>query len=134
VKRRTWYDLLAATTLAVAGLAAILAIAGAAFQQALSVAAATLCAIVFLIPGLYFFTYAHRLRSRDLALVHTAAFANARGVLEVKELATELAVSPADAEKILRTAIREGHLRGRFDDRGRFVSDTPAREPGVGRT
>lgn len=127
VKRRTWYDLLAAATLATAGGAAILAVAGAALRQSLSAAAAALCAFAFLVPGAYFLAYARRLRARDLALVHAAAFAKARGTLDVKDLASELAVSRHDAEKILRTAVREGHLHGRFDDRGQFIanSNTP---------
>lgn len=129
MKRRTWYDLLAAATLAMAGVAAVLAFAGAALQQALSVAAASLCAALFLVPGLYFLAYARHLRARDIALAHAAAFATARGTLEPKDLAAELRVPEADAGKILRTAVREGYLRGRFDERGRFVaaSDGPGR-------
>ena len=131
MNRRTWYDLLATVSLAVAGVGAIFAGAGAVLQQVISVAAATLCTLVFLVPGLYFLAYARRLNARDLALAHAAAYATARGTLDVNDLATELSVSGEVAAKILRTAVREGHLRGRFDERGRFVvAETPG--PGLG--
>jgi hypothetical protein len=123
VKRQTWYVLVATIALTVGGLAGILAAVGAALLQPLSAVAAALCAIVFLIPGLYILAYVGRLRARDLALAHTAAFATSRGAFDVKDLASELSVSKDDAEKILRTAVREGHIRGRFDDRGRFVAE-----------
>jgi len=132
MNRRMWYDLLATVSLALAGVGAVLAAAGAVLQQVISVAAATLCTLVFLVPGLYFLAYARRLKARDLALAHAAAFATARGTLDVQDLAAELSVSGEVATRILRTAIREGHLRGRFDDRGRFVSETPAAKPGGG--
>src|SRR5207249_9498441 len=79
VNRRTWYDLLATVSLALAGVGAILAAAGAVLQQVISVAAATLCTLVSLVPGLYFLAYARRLSARDLALAHAAAYATARG-------------------------------------------------------
>lgn len=123
VKRQTWYDLVATIALTVGGVAGILAAVGAALIQPLSAAAAAVCAILFLIPGLYILAYAGRLWTRDLALAHAAAFATSRGAFDVKDLASELSVSKDDAEKILRTAVREGHLRGRFDDRGRFVAE-----------
>jgi len=123
------YDLLGTVSLALAGVGGILAATGAVLQQLISVAAATLCAFLFLIPGLYFLGYARRLKARDLALVHAAAYATARGTIDVQDLAEELSVSSQAATNILRTAVREGHLRGRFDERGRFVAepDTPAR-------
>jgi len=124
VKLRTWYQIVSAATLAVAGGSAILAVAGAALQQTLSATAASLCAAAFLVPGLFFFAYQGRFRARDLALAHVAAFARARGTLRLDELADELHVSPEDAEKVLQTAVREGHLRGSFDERGRFVAAT----------
>ncbi len=40
------------------------------------------------------------------------------------DLAEELAVSREDAEKILRTAVREGRVRGRFDEAGRFTAES----------
>ena len=124
MKPRTWYQIVSAATLAIAGGSAILAVAGAALQQTLGATAASLCAAVFLIPGLFFFAYQRRFRARDLALAHVAAIARARGTLDLDELAGELHVSRADAEKVLRTAIREGHLQGTFDERGRFVAAT----------
>ncbi len=124
MNRRTFYDLLATTSLAMAGVGGILAALGAVLQQVISVAAATLCTLAFLVPGLYFLAYTRRLKARDLALAHAAAYATARGTLEVKDLAAELSVSGEVATKILRTAVREGHLRGRFDERGRFVAET----------
>jgi len=133
VNRRTLYELLATSSLAIAGVGGILAAAGAVLQQVISVAAATLCALVFVVPGLYFLAYARRLKARDLALAHAAAYATARGTLDVKDLAAELSVSGEVAAKILRTAVREGHLRGRFDERGRFVTETNGPGPG-GRT
>lgn len=133
MNRRTMYEVLATISLAVAGVSGVLAGAGAVLQQVISVAAAALCAFVFLIPGLYFLAYAHRLRSRDLALAHAAAYAVTRGTLEVGDLATELSVSGEVAARILRTAVREGHLRGRFDERGRFVAE-PNRPALGGRT
>ena len=132
MNRRTWYDLLATASLALAGVGAILAAAGAVLQQVIGVAAATLCTFIFLVPGLYFLAYARRLKARDLALTHAAAYATARGTLDVNDLATELSVSSEAAMRILRTAVREGHLRGRFDERGRFVAETPGPEPGGG--
>jgi hypothetical protein len=123
VKRQTWYDLVATIALAVGGVAGFLAAVGAALIQPLSAAAAAVCAIAFLIPGLYILGYARGLRARDVALAHTAAFATSRGAFEVQDLASELSVSKDDAEKILQTAVREGHLRGHFDHRGRFVSE-----------
>lgn len=130
MNRRTLYEVLATVSLSVACVAGILAGAGAVLQQVITVAAATLCSFVFLVPGLYFLAYARRLRTRDLALAHAASFAATRGTLEVSDLATELSVSKEEAMKILRTAVREGHLRGRFDERGRFVvePDEPATE------
>jgi hypothetical protein len=41
----------------------------------------------------------------------------------VSDLAAELSVSDEVAARILGTAVREGHLRGRFDERGRFVAE-----------
>jgi len=124
VKPRTWYQIVSAAALAIAGGSAILAVAGAALQQTLSATAASLCATVFLIPGLFFFAYQRRFRARDLALAHVAAIARARRTLDLEDLAGELHVSREDAEKVLRTAVREGHLRGTFDERGRFVAAT----------
>lgn len=123
MKRQAMYEVLGAATLAIAGAAALLAVAGAALQQLVSVAAASLCMVVFLVPGLYFVGYSRRLRSRDLALAHTAAFVRAREAVRIEDLAEELHVPREDAERILRTAVREGHLRGRFEAGDRFVAE-----------
>lgn len=126
MKRQTWYELIATVALSVAGVAGVLAAVGAALIQPLSAAAAALCAIVFLIPGLYILGYARGLRARDVALAHTAAFALSHGAFDLQDLASELSVSKDDAEKILQTAVREGHVRGRFDERGRFLTEAKA--------
>jgi hypothetical protein len=117
------YEVLGAATLAIAGGAAVLAAAGAALQQFVGVAAASLCTIVFLVPGLYFVGYSRRLRARDLALAHTAAFVRSRESVRIEDLAEELHVPREDADRILRTAVREGHVRGRFERGDRFVPD-----------
>ena len=130
MRRRTFFDIITIATLTIAAGAAILAAAGAALQQALSATAAALCAGIFLVPGLYFFRYQRALRVRDLALEHVATFAMARGTIEVRDLAEELKVSREDADRFLRTAVREGHLQGSFDEQGRFVAERnpPERE------
>jgi hypothetical protein len=124
VNRRRGYVWLAAGTLVVSGVAAVLAAAGVALQQVLGVAASTLCAGLFLVPGLYFLAYARRLGARDVALAHVARLAEGRDTVRIQELAEELDVPPADAEKILRTALREGHLQGRFEGSDRFVPES----------
>jgi len=126
VNRRTWYELLAAGVLALSLASAILAAAGAALQQTLGVAASSLCAVAFLVPGLYFLGYSRRLRSRDLALLHTAAFVRSRDAIRIRDLADELQVPPDDADRILRMAIEEGYLEGTFESEDRFV---PGRLP-----
>jgi len=123
VNRRSPYVTLGIGALAIAGLSAILALAAAALQQDLSVAAASLCAGLFFVPGLYFLGYSRRLRSREIALAHAASFATAREAIRIQDLADELRVPPKDAERILRIAIQEGHVRGRFEGRDRFVAD-----------
>src|SRR5947209_19921501 len=123
VKHHTSYELVATVARAIGCVAGLLAAVGAALIHPLSAAAAALCAILFLVPGLYILGYARGLRARDVALAHTAAFAISRGAFDLQDLASELSVSKDDAEKILQTAVQEGHLRGRFDDRGRFVAE-----------
>jgi hypothetical protein len=118
--------MLAAGTLGLSAFGAVLAIAGAALQQVLGVAAASLCTVVFLVPGLYFLAFSRRLRSRDLALVHTAAFVKARDAIEVQELADELHVSREDAKRILRIAVQEGYVLGTFERDDRFVAERSA--------
>ena len=125
-------ELLAAGSLALSGVAIALAIAGTALQQALGVVASSLCAILFLVPGLYFLGYARHLRTRDLALAHVAGFAAGRASIQIQDLAQELQVPPADAERILRTAVREGRLRGRFEGSDRFVPEPEGPAPKEG--
>jgi hypothetical protein len=134
VNRRRAYELLAAGTLAISGIAIGLAIAGTVLQQPLGVASSAVCAALFIVPGLYFLGYARRLRTRDVALAHVAAFAAGRGSIRIEDLAEELHVPPAEAERILRTAVREGHLRGRFVAPDRFVAEPagPATKGGPG--
>ena len=121
MNRRTWYELLAAGVLALSLASAILAAAGAALQQTLGVAASSLCAVALLAPGLYFLGYSRRLRSRDLALAHTAAFVRSRDAIRIQDLADELRVPPDDADRILRMAVEEGYLDGTFESEDRFV-------------
>jgi hypothetical protein len=123
VNQRRVYEFLAAGTLALSGVAIVLAVAGTALQAGLGVAASSLCAILFLVPGLYFLGHARALRSRDIALVHVAGLAARRASIRIQDLAEELHVSPVDADRILRTAVREGHLRGRFEGPDRFVAE-----------
>jgi hypothetical protein len=121
VNRRTGYELLATGVLALSLVSAILAAAGAALQQTLGVAASSLCAAAFLVPGLYFLGYSRRLRSRDLALAHAAAFVRSRDGIRIRDLADELQVPPDDADRILRMAVEEGYLEGTFESEDRFV-------------
>jgi len=113
--------MLAAGALGMAAVAAVLAAAGAALQSAMSAGAAGLCAALFAVPGFYFLAHSRRLRSRDVALVHAAAFVRSRGTVRIEELAEELRASQEDARKVLRIAIEEGHVEGRFEGRDRFV-------------
>lgn len=129
---RSRYGALAVGTLGVSGIAAVLAVVAVALQEALGVAASALCSAVFLVPGLYFLGFARRLRARDVALAHVAQFVAGREATRLQDLAEELHVSPADAEKILRTALREGHVRGRFDGPDRFVAEGVRPEPAEG--
>ena len=121
--RRIRYDMLALGVLAVSGIAAVLAAAGVALGQGLAGAASGLCALLFVVPGLYFLGYSRRLRSRDLALAHAAAFAAAQEAIRIQDLAAELHVTREDAERILRTALAEGRVHGRFEGTDRFVAE-----------
>ena len=131
MNRRALYELLAAGTLGLSGVGVVLAIAGAVFQQVLGVAAASLCAGVLLVPGLSFLVFSRRLASRDLALKHVASFAEGRETMPIQDLADELRVPREDALRILRIAIEEGYLRGRFRGPDTFVAEKDAgREEG----
>lgn len=134
MNRTQAYEILAVLTLAISGVSIFLAIVGTVLQQPVGVAASGLCAVLFLVPGVYFFRYALRLRTRDIALAHVAAFASGRGSIRIEDLAEELHVPPGDAEQILRTAVREGRLRGRFVAPDRFVAEPagPAAKEGTG--
>lgn len=126
MRPKTMYADLAAGAIAVAAGAAALAIVGALAGQPTGAGAAALCAAAFLVPGLAFFNYSRRLRMRDAALDHVAVLAKEARVLDMDRLASHLGVSRADAEKILRRAVAEGHLLGRFDREDRFVPDGSA--------
>ena len=129
---RVGYEMLGIVTLALSAGATLLAIAGAALQQALGVGAASLCAILLAVPGLYFLGYSRRLGARDLALAHAAAFVNARGAIRIQDLADELHASPAAAKHLLQIAIQEGHIRGHFEGDAQFVSERPLPREGAG--
>lgn len=121
--RRTRYRMLALAALAVSGIAALLAAAGVALGQGLAGAASGLCALLFVVPGLYFLGFSRSLQSRDAALAHVATFAAAQKDIRIEDLAAEMHVTREDAEQILRTAVAEGHVRGRFEGHDRFVAD-----------
>ena len=132
VNRPIQYERLAVGALAVSGIAAILAVAGAALGQGLGVAASGLCGVLFVVPGLYFLGYSRRLRSRDIALAHVVAFAAAQAGIRIQDLAAELRVPAEDAERILRTAVAEGRVRGRFEGADRFVAERTEDRPSEG--
>lgn len=132
MNRHRLYEIFGWTTLGVSGMAGGLAVVAAVMQQGLGAAAAALCAFLFLAPGVVVLGFSRRLRARDVALAHTAAFVAARESVRIQDLADELRVPAADAERILQTAIREGHVRGRFEDPDRFVGDRPASPPSEG--
>lgn len=130
VNRRNGYRILAMASLGVSAAGVGLAAAAAALQQVLGAGSAALCAALFLVPGLYFLGHSRRLESRDLALAHAASFVAGHDTIRIQDLAAELGVPPGDADRILRTAVREGHLRGRFEAPDRFVPErTEPRRP-----
>jgi hypothetical protein len=115
------------SALVVALVAAGLALAGTVTSQTAAAGAAAICAIAFLVPGLALFNYGRLLHLRTMALTHVRDFVEERGAISVDELAAYLSVPRGDADKILRKAIREGHVRGSLDDRGRFISSAAVR-------
>lgn len=125
MNRRVGYEMLGVVTLALSAAASVLAVAGAALQQTLGVGAASLCAVLLVVPGLFFLGYSHRLGARDFALAHTAAFVKARGDIRIQDLAEELRASPAAARHVLQIAVQEGHVRGHFDGDAKFVGERP---------
>ena len=123
LNRRVVYELLAAGTLGLSGVGVVLAVAGAAFQQVLGVAAAALCSVLLLVPGLFFLALSRRLASRDLALAHAASFAKGREAIRIQDLADELRVPREAAMRVLQVAIQEGYLRGTFRGSETFVAE-----------
>lgn len=121
------YTGLAAFAMAVSGAAGILAVAGLLLAQGGSAGAAALCAAAFFVPGLAFYNYARKLQLRDAALVHVAGLAREAGVIGTDRIARVLGVGVEDAEKIVGRAIGEGHLKGKLDERGRFVAEDAPR-------
>lgn len=128
-RRQAWYRGLTWLTLGAAGTFLLLSLVALGLAQPLAAGAAALCGLLFFIPGLFFLNQHRRLRLRDAALLHAAHVAEARGVIELQDLAEELRVPANDAEKILQTAIREGRARGELDAKGRFVAADAPRCP-----
>lgn len=124
---RPYYRILAIFCLAIACLMTALAVFAGVLGQALSAAAAGLCAVVFVVPGLLFLNQAYRLFLRRTALEHVGSVAEDRGIVDMETLGRDLNVSKEGAERILRKAVREGHARGEFDSDGRFVAATARR-------
>ncbi|HEY7587203.1 MAG TPA: hypothetical protein VIB49_00425 [Thermoplasmata archaeon] len=127
MRRRLWYRGLALFALVTSGTMALLAIIALGLSQALAAGAATLCAIVFFVPGLYFLNHARRLLLKDVALAHAGRFAESRGVIDAEALGKELGVPAADAAKILLKAIREGYAKGEMSEAGSFVAASAPR-------
>jgi len=90
------------------------------------------CAAAFAVPGFLFLRYWRQLYVRDVALAHAAKLADEAGITDGKKLGDALNVPEEDATKILATALREGHLLGAMDSKGRFVSATAPRCPSCG--
>lgn len=122
MRRARLYRILTLVCLWAAGAAVVLMAVALALGHIFEASAAALCAAVFFVPGLLFLRYWRRLYVRDVALAHAAKLADEAGVMDGKALGAQLDVPEEDATKILKTAIREGHLRGEVDARGRFVS------------
>lgn len=132
MRRLRLYRLLTLCCLWASGATAVLMAVAFALSRAFEAGAAALCAAVFFVPGILFLRHWRRLYVRDLALAQAANLAEKAGVTDGKALGTQLEVPQEDATKILQTAIREGHLRGEMDKRGRFVSATAPRCPACG--
>lgn len=132
MRQVSFYRSLTLVCLGLAGTAGVLAAIALGLAHGQESGAAALCAAVFLVPGLLFLRFWQRLASRDLALVHVAKLAEDAGVTDTTALAAELDVSSADAEKILRIAVREGRLKGEVDASGQFVAASAPRCVGCG--
>ncbi len=133
MRRRTVYRWLTLLCLGAAATALVLGAAALLLAHAFESAAAALCAATFFIPGLLFLRYWRRLYARDLALAHAGALAEAEGVTDSKALGEQLHVPAEDAAKILKTAIREGQVRGEMDEHGVFVASNAPRCPACGK-
>ena len=129
MRRVRAYRILTLFTLWAAGAALVLMAVALVLGHVAEAAAAALCAAVFFVPGLLFLRYWRQLYARDLALAHAANLADQAGVTDGKRLGAQLEVPEEDATKILAIAIREGHLSGEMDAKGRFVSATTPRCP-----
>ncbi len=132
MRRVRLYRILALVCLWAAGAAAMLVAVALVLDHVAEGAAAALCAALFFVPGLLFLRYWRQLSARDLALIHAAKLADEAGVTDGKRLGELLHVPEEDARKILTIAIREGHLQGEMDAKGRFVSATTPRCPSCG--
>ncbi len=130
---RALYRGLTVLSLGFSAAALLLAATALLLAHAFEASAAALCAVVFFVPGLLFLNHWHRIRSRDFALAHAGAVAEAEGVIDAAALGEKLKVPKEDAGKILRTAIREGHAQGEISPDGRFVSRTAPRCPRCGK-
>lgn len=132
MRRVRLYRILMLFCLWAAGAAAVLVAVALVLDHLAEGAAAALCAAAFFVPGVLFLRYWRQLAARDLALAHAAKLADEAGVTDGSKLGEQLQVPEADAKKILTIAIREGHLRGEIDAKGRFISATTPRCPRCG--
>ncbi len=132
MRRVRVYRILTLFSLWAAGAAIVLMAVALVLDHVAEAAAAVLCATAFFVPGLLFLRYWRQLYARDLALARAAKLADEAGVTDGKRLGIQLKVPEADATKILAIAIREGHLKGEMDPKGRFVSATTPRCPACG--
>ncbi len=121
MRRRPLYRVLALVCLAIAVTMAALAAIAASLGQALSAAAAGLCAGVLVVPGLIFFNQSYRLFLRDVALAHVSSIIEREGATDAPTLAKELGIPETDAARILQKAVKEGYVKGEFGRKGRFV-------------
>lgn len=127
MRRLSLYRGLTLLCLWAAGAAAVLTAVAFTLSHVFEASAAALCAAVFFVPGLVFLRYWRRLYARDVALAHAAEVAEEEGVVDAKTLGKKLDLPEADATKVLRLALQEGHAKGELDDRGGFVSATAPR-------
>lgn len=127
MRGRPYYRILAILCLSIAAGMTALALLAGLLGQVLSAAAAGLCAVVFVVPGILFLNQAYRLFLRQTALRHVGGVAEGRGVVDMETLGRDLKVSGEEADRMLRKALREGHAQGEFDSDGRFIAATARR-------